>query len=146
MLRANVRPKLLVAFPFEVPRHFFDRVALRRTRIVERPGAFRTTPTSQLRHPRRLDPDQFSHRSLLTRSFARLRNKAGPPSGPSSGNAGGVGGGMPRPVAWRRAFSATARGTCSKRVFPFRIMAASSAAGTVTTFRRYGENLLYVCG
>src|SRR5579862_1266426 len=94
MLRANVRRKLFVPFAFEVPTHFFDRVASRRTLSAERPRAFGTTPASQRRHLRRLDPEQFPHRSRRTRSLARRRKNAGRPSRSSFGDAWGDGGGI----------------------------------------------------
>jgi hypothetical protein len=122
MLRANVRYKRVIALAFVVPCHLVDRVALRRTIVVEHPGAFRARPTLPIRG---FDPDHPSHIHCLCASFPGGLGNSSTASRSRAGCGAEDNRALVRTVACRRTFLATRIGTCSKCVFCLCMMASS---------------------
>lgn len=62
VLGANMNGEFPIALTFVVPLHFVQVAAMRRSRRVENPGAFGTSPCL---HVRGFDPYHLSHKSFL---------------------------------------------------------------------------------
>lgn len=141
VLRANMSRKLLVALAFENLLHFVYGGATQRTPRVERPGAFRASPTLTVRG---FDPNQFPHGCSLDGAFSScFRNSAAALIYSTETSAVDCSGILTVAVFWRRVVSATSMGTCAKCVSAFRIAAAAVSPRTLAAFKSYGENLLH---